>query len=104
MNIAFTKRLTGGNKATLSFTASDWIHDNGSLYYIDFVYEVSLVLHTTNALVGLYEENAANDFDEIFPERIRVFFDSGNLDRATARVWARQVGGSMFDGKIVVVA
>lgn len=93
--------------------ASNWINDSGNVYYVDFVYEdegqsssagdTSQMLHTTDVEVKIYEENAADDYDEIEVERVRVFFDAGNSSKATARVYARLKGNNPFAGKVVVV-
>ena len=95
------------------FLAGDWTLLSGNIYYIDFVYEdegqssssgnTSDMLHTLNVQVQLWEKNGTNDYEEVGFERWRVFYDAGNSNKATARVTARQVGGTMFDGKIVVV-
>ena len=95
------------------FLASDWTLDSGNIYYIDFVYEDeanapgasgSTMLHTTDIEVKVYEKSAANDYEEVGVEKIRTFFDTSNSNKATCRIYARQIGGSMFDGKIVIVA
>lgn len=105
MNIAFTKRLTGRNKARQTFIITDWTNYSGNLYYLDFAYEDAFnpIMHSLDIVASIYEENATNDFDEVAVDRVQIYFDSGNNDRATTRIWARAVAGSMFDGQVVVI-
>lgn len=95
------------------FVAGDWINLSGNQYYIDFVYEdkgasssassVTDMLHTLNVHVQLWEKVSANNYSQVGLEEQSVYFDTGNSNKATARITARQIGGSMFDGKVVVI-